>query len=169
MKFLFLPLLIVFLFFQGALAQKFEVGTASGSELSMASYSADPTAHAVVLDEKGDANITTVTDDRIRLIYQYYVKVKIFDSEAFKEGTVEIPLYIGKEVEEEISDIAGTTMYADEFGNMKREELQPEKIYRVAENKNHTLVKFALPGLKKGCVIEYRYTITTPYFEDLHN
>lgn len=169
MKTLFFSLTLVFLFFHTAFAQKFEVGGASSAELSMSSYDRDPSAHAVVLAEQGDARITSTNDDNIRLVYQYHVRIKIFDSDGFKEGTIEIPLYIGKEVDEKVDDIAGITTYIDERGSVKKEELQQDKIYRVAENKNHTTVKFAMPGLRKGCIIDYRYTIISPYVQDFHH
>ncbi len=63
----------------------------------MTSYTKDPSAHAAVLNEHGDARITMVNDDDIRLVYKYHVKIKIFDSEVFKKGTVEVPLYIRKD------------------------------------------------------------------------
>ncbi|WP_457127019.1 transglutaminase domain-containing protein [Mucilaginibacter sp. HD30] len=150
-------------------AQDFAFGNITQEETSMISYADDPSSHAVVLNEHGDARITNVNGDKIRLIYKYHVRIKIIDKEAFNEGAVEIPLYIGKEVEEEVDDITGVTFAADARGSTTRIELQPSQIFTVDVNKTHKLVKFALPGLKNGCVIEYRYTITTPYFEDLHN
>lgn len=166
MKLVFSSVLLLLALCNSVIAQKFEYRSVTAAELNMTSYNRDPSAHAVVLDEHGDSQIRAVNDDRIKLVYQYHVRIKIFDNEGFKEGTVEIPIYIGKEVEEQIDDIAGVTTYVDETGRTRIEELQPEKVYKVAQNKNHTTVKFAMPGLRKGCVIEYKYTITTPYFED---
>jgi hypothetical protein len=150
-------------------AQDFAFGNITQEEIGMASYAKDPSAHAVVLNERGDARITMTNNDEVRLIYKYHVKIKIFDSEAFKKGTVEVPLYIGKERWEEIDDIEGITVSPDASIGVKREELQQSQIFKVDVNQTHKLLKFAMPGLKNGCVIEYRYTITTPYFEDFHD
>lgn len=150
-------------------AQDFAFGNITQEEISMTSYAKDPSAHAVVLNERGEARITMTNNDEVRLIYKYHVKIKIFDSEAFKKGTVEVPLYMGKERGEEIDDIEGITVSPDASIGVKREELQQSQIFNVDVNKTHKLLKFAMPGLKNGCVIEYRYTVTTPYFEDLHD
>lgn len=160
---------IIFLMVSSALAQDFDFGMYTQQETAMRGYSKDSSAHAVVLNEHGDARITNVNGDKIRLVYKYHVKIKIFDKEAFNKGTVEIPLYIGKDVEEEIDDIVGQTFTPDASGMPAKIELQQPQIFTVNVNKSHKMVKFAMPGLQNGCIIEYKYTITTPYFEDLHN
>ncbi|MFD0750250.1 transglutaminase domain-containing protein [Mucilaginibacter calamicampi] len=165
----FFAIIALFLFTCRAGAQDFAFGNITQEETSMVNYVKDPAAHAVVLNEYGDARITMTNADEVRLIYKYHVKIKIFDSEAFKKGTVEVPLYIGKERQEKIDDIEGITVSTDANGGVKREELLKSQIFTVAVNQTHELIKFAMPGLRNGSVIEYRYTITTPYFEDFHD
>ncbi len=169
MKTTLFAIVILFLTGYNASAQDFQFGNITQEETSMKSYSKDPSAHAVVLNEYGNARITMTNEDEIRLVYKYHVKIKIFDAEAFKKGTVEVPLYIGKDRWEKIDDIEGITVSPDASVGVKREELQKSQIFMVDVNKTHQMAKFAMPGLRNGCVIEYRYTITTPYYEDLHD
>jgi hypothetical protein len=169
MKSPFLVVIILISLACSAVAQDFAFGNITQEEMSMTSYAKDPSAHAVVLNEHGDARIIMSVNDEIRLIYKYHVKIKIFDSEAFKKGTIEVPLYIGKERWEDIDNIEGITVTSDASVGVRREELHKSQIFTVDVNKTHKMAKFAMPGLRNGCIIEYRYTVTTPYFEDFHD
>jgi hypothetical protein len=162
--------ILVFLVTTSSLsAQNFPVGAWTQAELQMTKYDKDPSAHAVVMDEYGHSRINVVSDETIRLVYYYHVKIKIFDKDGAKHGTVEIPLYNGERVGEEISDVTGTTVYTKEDGGIETLSLDPKSVFKVTEDKNHSTVKFAMPGIRNNCIIEYQYRITTPYFQDLHD
>ncbi len=169
MKQLLLINLFVFCLLTSVNAQDFPFGKWKPEEIDMKKYSRDSSAHAVVLNEFGNTKLTVVSSDNIRLVYDYHAKIKILDDNGFKHGTIEVPLYNGDEIGEEIADVTAVTIYKDENGAIKTEELDPSKIYKVVENKNHTTVKFALPGLRSGCIIEYKYRITSPYWQDFHD
>ncbi len=154
------------------LAQDFPFGSISKNDLVMKNYSLDTSAHAVVLQEFGKSRITIGNDDRIKLFFDYHVKVKIFDDKGFDNGTVKVHLYNNSDNDsyEEISGIQGITVFNDENGIQQEVELEKKKIYPEKINKHWAVYTFALPGLKKGCVIEYKYSIESPYFlENLHN
>jgi len=89
-----LPVILTFFFFSAIVkADDFPYGSFTQQELKMTNYDKDISAHAVVLNEYGNARLTIVSSDEIRLLYQYHVKIKIFDENGFKHGTVEIPVY----------------------------------------------------------------------------
>ena len=168
----YLLLLFVMLnIFKPAVAQDFPFGTAGPEEMNMASYQNDTSAHAVVLNEYGRSRIIENNSGDIRLLYEYHVKIKIFDSKAFDKGTVEIPVYnnADNDLYETVDDIAGVTFYKDNNGSTQKIELENRKIYPVKENKHWANYKFALPGIRNGCIIEYRYRIESPYFENFHS
>lgn len=166
----YLLITIAFLIFTNCVyAQDFAYGVFKQADIDMAKYDKDPSAHAVVLSEYGQSRINVASDDNIKLIYNYHIKIKIFDDVAFNEGTVEIPIYNSDQSTEEVLEISGVTYSKEENGIIKKVELDPGKVFTVKENKNHSTVKFALPGLRKGCIIEFKYTIISPYFEDFHN
>jgi hypothetical protein len=151
-----------------AAAQDFPYGQVTADELNMKRYDKDTSAHAVVLQEYGTAKIAFTNDETISLLYEYHVKIKIFDSRAFDKGSVEIHLTGNDNVMEEATDINGTTTYINDDGLIKKFDLDPEKIYKLHENKYRTNVKFALPGLKKGCIVEYKFKTTSPFFYNFH-
>ena len=154
-----------------AFAQDFSYGQQDNAALDMKSYVKDASAHAVVLNEHGISKITVTNLDEIRLLYTYHVKIKFFDDKDFEsEGTFEIPIYSSDgQTYEEVSDIKGVTFYQDDNGLVQKVELDPKKVFRVKEDKHHTLVKFAMPGLRKGCTIDVTYQLESPYLYNFQN
>jgi transglutaminase-like putative cysteine protease len=158
----------ILLFSLPALSQDFEYGKFDNAEMDMTRYDKDTSAHAVVLREFGKSWISSL--DRIPLIHEYHVKIKIFDSKKFNEGDVAIRLYLGdNDVFETVRDIKGITYYKDDNGNVQKAELDSKKIYHEKVDKHHELVKFALPNLRNGCVIEYSYITESPYHFNFHS
>ncbi|HWZ14762.1 MAG TPA: DUF3857 domain-containing protein [Mucilaginibacter sp.] len=154
-----------------AVAQDFPFGQVTPGEMEMKKYAKDTSAHAVVLQEFGKSRIVITSDDNIKLMFEYHVKIKIFDNNGFDHGTVQIPVYNNGEADsyENIDEIAGVTFYKDENGVTQKTELEHQKIYPIKENKYWANYKFALPGLRNGCVIEYKFQIESPYFENFHS
>ncbi len=171
MKKILLNLIALFFLTQTLYAQNFPFGATSLTDLQLKKYSKDTAAHAVVMQEYGRSAIDVVADDKIMLIYEYHVKIKIFDAKAFDEGTVEIPVYNNSNTDdyETVDDIAGVTYYLDDNGLMRKAELENTKIYPVKESKHWGTYKFAMPALRNGCVIEYKYRIQSPYFQNFHS
>jgi hypothetical protein len=152
-------------------AQDFAFGAVDQAELNMTKYKNDETAHAVVLNEYGGARIFSGALGRISLRYTYHTRIKIFDNNGLKYGTVTLPIINSDnntEVYEEIDEIRGITIYKDDNGQVKTEELDLKKVYTTRENKNYQIVKFALPALRNGCVIEYTYRLVTPWIDGFH-
>jgi hypothetical protein len=162
---LFLPALLCSII---ASAQDFTYGSATRQELEMKRYSKDTTAHAVVLTEFGKANLNLTSDDDVRLVFEYHVKIKILDNKGINKGTVTVSAYNNNQYADDIDEISGVTTYIDDNGITKKVELDPSKIYKQVENKHWTNIKFALPGLRSGCIIEYRYRSTSPFWESFH-
>ncbi|HTE00146.1 MAG TPA: transglutaminase domain-containing protein [Mucilaginibacter sp.] len=151
------------------MAQDFPYGQVSQQELDMKKYDRDTSAHALILNEHGSSRITVNGLDDIKLLYQYHVKVKFFDDKEFNnQGTVEITIYNGdNNVYEDVTEIKGTTFYKDDKGQTQQIELDPKNVKRVKEDKHYTTLKFAMPGLRNGCVIDVTYKLESPYF--FHN
>ena len=128
----------------------------------------DTSAHAVVLQEFGKSRINVSNDDQIKVFYEYHVKIKIFDASGFDNGTVKIPVYNNSSGDryETVYDISGVTYFKDDNGLIQKIALDDKKIYPVKESKHLAHYNFALPGLRNGCVIEYKYTMESPYWDN---
>lgn len=141
-------------------AQDFRYGVEDRAALAMQRYSKDTSANAVVLNEYGKSQIDVIDNYKAGLVFEHHVKVKIFNHKGFGNGNVEIIFPNNDDVDK----ITGVTTY-DDNGLARKIELDPAKIYRVNENKNYTTMRFAMPGLRDGCIIEYRYRVVKPSLE----
>ena len=166
-----IPLLALLLCSTILMAQNFPYEAATQAELDMKSYDKDTSANAVVLNEYGKAEIMSISAGSIRMTYEYHVKIKIFNQKAFSSGTVELHLLNNEDnsFADELDNIAAMTTYKDDGGIIQVVKLDKKDIYKTRYNKYGTTVKFAMPGLHDGCVIEYQYIIISPFFDHLHS
>jgi len=165
MKKILLLLLILFSIAIHAIAQDFPYDAVTDGEMNMKKYDKDTSAHAVVLQEFGKSRIDVARDDNIKVLYEYHVKIKIFDDKGFDNGTVKIALYNNSDNDsyEQVKEITGVTYFKDDNGATQKIELETKNIYPEKESKHWAYYKFAMPGLRKGCVIEFKYQIESPY------
>lgn len=184
-----LLLLLILFFSLTSAAQDFPYGKPDTVALSMQKYDKDPSANAVVLQEYGTSKITAISNDDINLVFEYHVRIKIFNSKGFENGNVSIKLrnipgddirnFNVKSFEEDgvekikvqdntgageqIEKISGITYYPDEDGLMRKADLDPATV-SIVKGKDSNIAKFQMPGLHDGCIIEYRYNIISPFF-----
>ena len=145
--------------------EKDPVYRVSLNDLKLNAYEKDSTANALVLYEYGKSHVDRNDYD---LRTQIKRKIKIFNKEGFDNANVTIYLYKGNSINyERVDDIFGAT-YTYENGNVITTNLKPEEIYREQYDENYTIVKFALPNIKEGCVITYSYSIQSPYMQKYH-
>ena len=162
--------IVFILFLSGAFnilaAQDFPYGKITPEELAMKKYANDTSAHAVVLQEYGSSRINVAGNDNIKLFYEYHVKIKIFDNKGFDEATAEIKLRNSDDNTErdELESISGTTYLPDDNSSIKKVELDPTKVYTTKDYQQQSTLKFTLPALTNGCIIEYRYKLSTPFY-----
>jgi transglutaminase-like putative cysteine protease len=166
-----LLLLITFMTSFAVMAQDFPYGRVDKVALDMKKYDKDTSAHAVVLNEYGTTRINFTNDYHISMSFEYHTQIKFFDNKEFeREGTFEIPIYNGSDmVYEQVEDVKGITYYKDDNGIVQQVALDSKKVFRVKDSKHWNTVKFAMPALRNGCVIEVSYRVTSPYDFNFHS
>ena len=120
-------------------------------------YKKDSTANAIFLFENGKT-IFEDTPKRIIISTKYYAKVKIFNKEGFDNATIEIPIYHNKERSEKVKNIKAITHNSYQTTSLKKENIFTEKV-----NENWSVVKFTMPNIKEQSIIEYEYTLESPF------
>jgi transglutaminase-like putative cysteine protease len=167
-------IILINLFFVGLLtsvsAQNFPYGIVDNAALEMKKYDKDPAAHAVVLKEYGESRFFAGEMGHASIIHDYHVRIKIFDKEGLKYGKIEIPLFNtdGSVMEESVDQLQAVTIYKDDNGIVISKELDPYYATATWKNKNRKVIKFEVPGLKPGCIVEYSYHFTTPFFQNFY-
>lgn len=140
-------------------AQNFEYGKHKPADFLNDKPTIDSTANAEVLQEFGSGRIQR--DDNtgeMYLDYTYHVKIKIFNKEGFSQGDIKIPLNVYNNIADEIREIQATT-YNHDAGTISKSELDLKQVFKENRTKYEKLVKFTMPNLKPGSVIEYTYKI----------
>lgn len=145
-------------------------GKPSAEELSMTTYAPDTTATAVVLCKKTDVSYDFVTED-FRLEYAYEVKIKILKADGTSYANVTIPYYNSKDnykSKEIVSQIEASS-YNLEGGKTERTKMKKDFIFMERINDTYMQVKFSIPNVKVGTVIEYKYKILSDFYYTLND
>lgn len=151
---------IIFLVLQSTLfAQKHKstsIENINKDELEMYFYDKDTLANALVLYEHANTYIDEESDYKFRT--DYYYRVKIFNKEAYDLANINISFY-DKEI---VTNIKAVT-YNLKGDVIDKNWLKEDDIFTTKETEYWSKTKFTLPNLKEGCVIEYVYSVISPY------
>ncbi|MEO9571643.1 MAG: DUF3858 domain-containing protein [Polaribacter sp.] len=134
-----------------------KMGLTTLDELKMTIYDKDSTATAVVLYEHANRYPDRDNDEIPRT--DYYYRIKILNKASFNLANIKINLY----KEQRIKDISAKTYNLTDTRTMHVSSVLKKDIFTIEENKNWKTVKFTLPNLKEGSIIEYKYSILSPY------
>ncbi|MBK6274819.1 MAG: DUF3857 domain-containing protein [Saprospirales bacterium] len=77
-------------------------------------------------------------------------------------------LYVGESDEESVSKIKGTT-YNFENGKTIESELSKEAVFKDKYDDKHKVVKFTMPKVQVGSIIEFEYSINSNFIYSLPN
>ncbi|MEO1053556.1 MAG: DUF3857 domain-containing protein, partial [Bacteroidota bacterium] len=144
-----------------------EFGVVSKDDFDFQEYEKDPDARAVVIFDIGESKFYTDSGYKLRFIRKR--RIKILDKTALDHANVAIEYYTdGYERTESVKNIEAYS-YNLENGLLKKTSLDPKDIFIEKEDKNWRLKKFAIPQVKAGSIIEYTYTIESPFLFNLQD
>ena len=163
-KYIFLVLISCFNFSYSQTARTDEFGKPTKEELDLKSYEAEPEAAGVILYESGNYYaVSIVKRNAFRLVMEIHRKVKVFDVAKFENSTIEIPYYVGNGfLEEEILNYKAIT-----HNGILQDAVQDDSFYKIEKKAGRKALKFTFPNVQNGSILEYKYTLVTPYFFDM--
>ena len=138
-----------------------EFGKIGKSEIELQQYSPDKNAEAVVLFDIGKSYFLN-TDNSFDVIFERTTRIKILTEAGIKWAEVEIPYYQEGDIYEKVYAIEAYA-YNYENGHLTKTSLKQSNIYSEKVNNYWKVMKFAIPNVKKGTIIEYKYKINSPY------
>ncbi len=153
-----------YLFAQDKLNIKF--GKITPADFDLSKHSFDTGAAAVVIADIGSSAFDGNNDGWFSLNYKRHTRIKIINKNGVDAANVEIPLYFSGQAEEKVQSIKAVT-YTLEGGKVVETELDKKSVFKDKYDKNHLLVKFTLPGVKEGCIIEYSYNVISDFLRNL--
>lgn len=162
-----LLLCLNFLFAQPGSLSKFNPVTIN--DFNPKSEVIDLNANAVTLINAGSSDFEGNSDGNFTLVYKRYTRILIKNKNAFNVASVSVPIFSGKSTTEEIIDDFEATTY-----NLQSNQIIPTKLNKTdllkEKSQSGVLVyKFSFPNVKEGSIIEYKYTIKSPYYRNLRS
>jgi hypothetical protein len=136
-------------------------GKVTADELKMTTYDNDTSAVAVVLNEDITTDFYYNESSGFQLITSLNKKIKILKQEGTTYGTIIVPYY--SKLNSDADRISGleAKSYNIDKGEIVKTDLQKNYIYTEDVSDRYKRLKFSLPNVKAGTVIEYKYKITS--------
>ncbi|PSL46175.1 transglutaminase superfamily protein [Chitinophaga niastensis] len=144
---------------------KMKFGKISKEEFDVKKFEKDTGAHAVILSEIGSSAFESDGKD-LRLVFKVHRRIKIIDKNGYDLATVKVPLYKSDRQEERILNLKAVS-YNLENGEIVDTRMDSKNVFTDKQDKFLIVKKFALPAVKEGTIIEYTYTISSPYYRHL--
>jgi hypothetical protein len=126
-----------------------EFGEFNSVETAMKECQFDKEADAVILLDYA----SSYYDDEYHLITDRRVRIKILNQRGLERANIIIPFYSRNDFEE-IRSVQGLTYNTDGSSTTK---LDKKSVFTEKEDDKYSNVKFALPNVKVGSIIEYKY------------
>lgn len=163
-------LLGLIIFFIGgiSLCAQSKFGNATVEELEMTSYEKDTTASAVILNKDV---LVRFKHERQGFVFELTqkVKIKILKTEGLTHADQEISYYaLNRSKSEVIQDLSATT-YNLENGKIVKTKMPKQNVFEEDTEEKWKKIKFAMPAAKVGSIIEYKYTLISPFVHELRD
>lgn len=136
---------------------KVTFGKLTNAEKSLTIYEKDPSASAVVLYERGD-NYFKVINYKVYLVKEFHRKIKVLNEKNFDGGSISVSLYHKGQLKEKLTELKAITHNGD-----NQQEVLESEIYTSDLTENIELKKFTFPDIHEGSILEYKYTLISPF------
>jgi len=136
-------------------------GTVSKEDLEMKACEFEKDANAEILFDKGDLYFST---DLMSITEQIHQRIKIFNDKGKDAANISIKFYTQNHLEY-ISNVQAETINLID-GKQEITKLDKKLIYTRKINKVWSEVTFAMPNVRPGSIIEYKYDWNTNYFNN---
>lgn len=162
MKTNILTAIMILCFLNISVAQKYKFGKVSKEELLQKEHPTDPTADAAVLYREIKTEFQYNQDAGWFMVTDYFERVKIYTKEGFESANATIDLH-KDDGEDKLLGLRGYTYYLDGDGKINEVKLKSDGIFEEETTKYLSQTKITMPDVREGCIIEYKYTINSPF------
>ena len=145
-------------------------GKPTQQELTMTEYAADPDADAVILYNKVETYYSIKTNGFV-VTNQVRCRIKVLKPDGKEWGDVSIGYRdheTNHDIKERVVGLKGTS-YNMENGSMVKAKLESSMIHEERLDKEQKQIKFSMPKVQVGTVMEYEYRIESGIFYDLRD
>ena len=145
-------------------------GKPTDQELQMTEYAADKDAEAVVLYHKTDVSYQFISND-FKVYYRVNTRLKVLKPEGKRLADGQIVYLDGPANRGRHELVAGlkATAYNLENGKLVKTKMERSMTSEERLDKNQMVVKFSVPQVKVGTVIEYEYRIESDFYGNIRD
>ena len=147
-------------------------GKPTDEEMNMTVYAPDPDAEAVKLYSGTDVSFDFTTQDLV-VVYRVKERIKVLKPEGTSAADVVIIFFdprlgtVGdRTISDHISNVRGSA-YNLEDGKVVRSKLTGDLKTKERIDDNYCQVKFSIPNVKVGTVIEYEFQRQSPHISTI--
>lgn len=146
-------------------SQNYNFGKVSKLELEEKFYPMDSSANAAILYKSENISFNYNQADGFRQVKEVKMRIKIYNKEGFGWANKRVSLYKSSSgSNEKMKGIKGYT-YNLENGKIDKSKLKGDGIFSEKANDLFDVSSFTLPNVKEGSVIEYEYTVSSPFLQ----
>ncbi len=166
-------LLLAVFALQTLMAQELEPnlkwGKPTDEELKMTTYAPDPEADAVVLYRSTDVSYVYQSD--FKVLYRIKCRVKVLQPDGMQVADRSILYREHQTSHARKESVVGlkATAYNLEDGKLVKTQMENQMVNTERLDKELMVLKFSVPQVRVGTVIEYEYRIESDYYFDLHD
>lgn len=145
-------------------------GKPTQEELTMTEYAPDKDAEAVELYRSVDVNYAYINDD-FRIIHRVKCRLKVLKPEGREVADVSFPLRVsqtGSNTREMVMGLKAVA-YNMEGGKLVKTKMESDMVNTEQVDKTEKVMKFSVPQVRVGTVIEYEYRIESDFYYDLRD
>ena len=144
--------------------QNFKFGKVSVEELQEKSHSLDSDAGAAILYRERVSSYEYLPKEGFYMITEVFERVKIYNNDGYSFANKTINLFHGSNGNAVVSELKAYTYFLDANNEVQKVKLKSDGIFEEKAFDNLHKKKLTMPGVKDGCVIEFRYTVKSPFF-----
>lgn len=143
-------------------SQNYKFGKVSKEELEETKNALFPEANAAVLYREHNSYYEYRQGEGFTLYTKVFERVKIYNNEGFNWATHSFTYYNHGSDREKIENLKATTYNLD-GGSISKDKMAKSAVFEERANSYYLRQKFTLPNIKPGSVVEYTYTVSSPF------
>lgn len=140
----------------------FKYGVVDPSQFDLKPSGVDSAASAIAIFDIGKGYFQ-YTQYNTSYVVERHTRYKIINKQGYDYANLELQMYKGTGGQGTIvSNMEGAT-YNMENGKIVVSKISKDAKFTEKQDRNFSIRKFALPNIKEGCIVEFKYTIKTDF------
>lgn len=143
-----------------------EFGLVTPQDMATPPPADESDSEAMVLHDIGKSRFEIDNSGNFIIVFQRTKRVKVFSRSGTRHAEVSIPYYVENDQAEKVIGIQAIS-HNEEGVHIIMRRLDPKTVYDEQISERWHVKKFVVPAVKENTIIEYRYTVESPFFFNL--